>query len=428
MKNALICLERLGIGGVETFTITQIEEFSRRNIKCIVLCKDGILREKISNKKNIHWINFDFEIKNEIDYEKVVELENIVKKNKIDFIYVHQFSIIPYILPIVYKMKIPYIAYLHNIVPKTCEWFMDTYDIYKALFPMFLEGASKLIAITNKVKEENMKLFSLPEERYITINNSLDFTNFPDRKIKKIKMEFNNLVLFGRIAEQKRNSIYTAVDFFHYVKEKYNPKAQLTIIGDGEIYEEISKKFQEKDIHFKGAISNMAEELEKADILLGVDRCMLEAVASKKPAIVCGYNKNTVMITPNNLKDAIVENFTGINLADDKDELFSYNEEELKDILEKNYKYVKEKLSITDCVYLDITPFDPTRINLNHILENINYYTKSLTSAKEETKKWYDCAIETHNEVERLNKEIENTRINKFKRNFKNIINKKSSK
>ena len=52
MKKALICLEQLGIGGVETFTITQVEEFARRNIKCYVLAREGLLSEKIKQLKN----------------------------------------------------------------------------------------------------------------------------------------------------------------------------------------------------------------------------------------------------------------------------------------------------------------------------------------------------------------------------------------
>lgn len=47
MKNALVCLEQLGIGGVETFTLTQVNEFNRRGIKCYILSRDGILREKL---------------------------------------------------------------------------------------------------------------------------------------------------------------------------------------------------------------------------------------------------------------------------------------------------------------------------------------------------------------------------------------------
>ena len=69
-------------------------------------------------------------------------------ENNIDFIYVHQFPCVLYILPAVFKTKTPYIAYLHSIIPKTCEWFMDTYDVYKILFPIYFEYASKIIAIS----------------------------------------------------------------------------------------------------------------------------------------------------------------------------------------------------------------------------------------------------------------------------------------
>lgn len=157
MKKALICLEQLGIGGVETFTITQIEEFSRRKIKCYVLAREGLLLNKINGIKNVEFFEFDFKLENRLDKEKINWLENFVKEKKIDFMYIHQFPCIPYILPVAFKTKIPYIAYLHGIVPNTCEWFMNTYDIYKILFPLYFEHASKIIAITDKVKEENKK-------------------------------------------------------------------------------------------------------------------------------------------------------------------------------------------------------------------------------------------------------------------------------
>ena len=94
MKKALICLEKLDIGGVETFTITQIEEFVRRGIECYVLSKDGILREKLNNIKNVKWVEFDFKLERTLNHEKINELEKFIIKKKIDFIHVHQFSCI----------------------------------------------------------------------------------------------------------------------------------------------------------------------------------------------------------------------------------------------------------------------------------------------------------------------------------------------
>ena len=85
MKRALICLEQLGIGGVETFALTQIDEFNRRGIKCYVLCRDGILRKHIDNKKNIEWVEFDFKLEQTINSLKTKFGKNsIIKAMNLD--------------------------------------------------------------------------------------------------------------------------------------------------------------------------------------------------------------------------------------------------------------------------------------------------------------------------------------------------------
>lgn len=413
MQNALICLEQLGIGGVETFTITQVEEFARRKIKCYVLARDGLLSEKLKKLKNIEFIEFDFKLENRINTEKVKWLKNFIKEKNIDFIYVHQFSCVPYILPVVFETRIPYIAYLHNIVPKTCEWFMEHYDIYNVLFPIYFECASKIIAITEKVQQEHINLFRLPKEKYIIINNSLDFSKYPNKKVEKLNKPYNNLMWFGRVSEQKRTSIETAVKFYKYYKKNYNSKSILTIVGDGEICEEMKEKYQDKSIVFKGAVSDMIPEIKKSDILLGVDRCMLEAVASKKPAIVCGYKGNVILITPKNIKDAIEENFTGINLKDDKDEFFKYKEKDLLKIINENYDYVSKHLAITDSVYLDIEDFSG-KSDLISVFKGLNYYTNRIKELEEENKKLYLRTQELYKKIDKLNEYFDESIIGRM--------------
>ena len=67
MKNILICLERLDIGGVETFTIAQVKEYAKRGIKCYVLSQGGLLERKLKDLKNVELINFKFNIENRIE-------------------------------------------------------------------------------------------------------------------------------------------------------------------------------------------------------------------------------------------------------------------------------------------------------------------------------------------------------------------------
>lgn len=424
MKKALICLEQLGIGGVETFTITQIEEFTRRNIKCYVMARDGILKEQIENKSNIEYIEFDFKLENTLDYSKISEIEKFVIKNKIDFIYVHQFPCVPYILPVVFKTKVPYVAYLHNIVLNTCEWFMNTYPIYRILLPTYFECASKIIAISETVKEENKKLFNLPERKYITIKNSLDFNNYPNKKIKSINCNYKTMLWFGRITQLKRQSIETAIEFYDYCKENYNKDMKLIIVGDGELFDEMVEKAKNKNIIFKGALSNMKSEIEKADILLGVDRCALESIASKKPTIICGYDKNIVLITPKNIKKAAAENFTGRNLKNDKSEIFKYNQKEIIDIIEKNYDYVSENLSISKSIYLDIDNFENS-VNMNNIFFEINEYQKKIASLEKKNKELFLEGQELYKIIDsyKTRNNIINRMITKTSNFYRNLLN-----
>ena len=83
MKNALICLEQLNVGGVETFSVTQIEEFSKRGINCVVLAKKGKLCEKIEKIKNVKIIDFEYKLQNYIDFDKVKVIENVIIENNI---------------------------------------------------------------------------------------------------------------------------------------------------------------------------------------------------------------------------------------------------------------------------------------------------------------------------------------------------------
>ena len=218
---------------------------------------------------------------------------------------------------------------------------------------------------------------------------------------------------FGRISEQKRVSIDTAVKFFRYYKEKYNSKAKLTIVGNGELYDEMTEKYNDPSIFFRGAVPDMIPEIEKADILLGVDRCMLEAVASKKPAIVCGYKGNIVLITPQNIKDAIEENFTGINLKDDKDELCKYSEKELIEILNKNYSYVADNLAINNSVYLDIEPFQENS-SLQSVFCGLNYYTEKINNLEKENKELYLKTQKLYKEINQLNKYLRKSIIGRL--------------
>ena len=71
MKNKaiLICLEKLGVGGVETSVYNQSLAFKEKGYNVVVLAQKGIYTEKLE-AKGITCIEFEFKLGNEIDAAK----------------------------------------------------------------------------------------------------------------------------------------------------------------------------------------------------------------------------------------------------------------------------------------------------------------------------------------------------------------------
>ena len=83
------------------------------------------------------------------------------------------------------------------------------------------------------------------------------------------------------------------------------------------------------------------------------------------------------------------ENFTGNNLKDDEEEIFNYNEKQLKKIIESNYSFIKSKFHITNSVYLDIEPMECMDLDLNQIIENTNSNIEKICSLEKESKELF---------------------------------------
>ena len=398
MKNILICLERLDIGGVETFTIAQVKEYAKRGIKCYVLSQGGLLEKKLRNLKNVELINFTFKIENKINNDEIKIIEKIIKNKKIDSICIHQYPCIPYLMPLILKYNIPYMAYIHSTVEGTFEWYMKTYPMYHVLFPMFFKNASKIIAVTEKAKKENQKLFDIDNSKYLIINNSIDFSEYEDIKINNNLQIINKFMYFGRLAPEKEKSIISAIEFYKYYKENVNKEAVLKIVGDGVLLEELKTKYENEFIKFTGAVSDTIKELKKTDAVIGVDRCILEGIAAKRIAIISSYHGNIALVTPKIIEKEIEENFSGKSLDDNKDEIIQYSAEELKGIIESNYDKIKNKLSISNNI---ITTLEEIKYNIDSA-----EFFKAFAKEQEIVSKVMATNYELYQEIIRLKEKL----------------------
>ena len=407
MKNILICLERMNIGGVETSVLNQVMEYKRRGIKPIVISKTGIFTDFLK-ENNIDYEEIEFPLENNIDINRVNKIIDIIDKYNVEQVIINQFPCILSVLPACIIKNIPFIAYVHTafhtIKPgenNVYDWYEKTYPFFKDLLKIYFENASKIIAISNSAANYVKERYNINEYKFEILKNSI---NLNEHKSSNNENKKEKWVLISRLYNEKLQSVKNGIDLF----DKYNnPNKTLTIVGDGDKrkeLEEYAKNKKSKDkINFVGASNNVKDIIDKNDIVLGLDRVMLEAVAMKKIAVLIGYDNPKQVITMKNIDIEANEGFCGESLENtDIQTLAKFLENENINV-EDNYEFVKENLNIEKNIYLD-EPIKPD-------------YTKANIKIFELIQKLQNDKLKLEKEILNL-KNIDNNELEKLKQDL----------
>lgn len=433
-KNILICLNKLDIGGIETAVVNQTSEFIDRGYRVVILAKRGIYTNIVEDKGAI-CIDINFQLKDGYDLENSKLIEKIIREYDISQVHVHQFDCIPSIFPACVNTNTEYIAYIHTGVTGTYDWFEEHYVSYKSIFNMYYNMAYKIVTITETAKNENKRKYNVDDEKYIIRNNSIRFTDNITNNLAPNKIE--KFLIISRFSEVKRNSIKNAINLFKHYKDNHI-EATLTIVGRGEDEDFVKNEVEDiKDsVNMIGAKNNVLEFMKDYDVVIALDRCILEAIATKRLAIISGYEKLRGIITHENIELAANENFSGRNL-DEKEisdiikELECLDEEKIANIVNKNYEFAYENLNIKNNIYLikdndkDYIEIDKKRYfeNIESLIGKIKIFedkaNKIYTDSKE-AQKYFEEQIEIRdNQIKELKQEID-----KVKEEYDDINNK----
>ena len=410
-KTVMICLEQLGIGGVETAVYNQAYTLKEKGYNVIIVARNGIYKQKLENY-GIKCIDFEFALENKFDFEKTEMLKKVMRENDVCEVHIHQFPCILSAFKACIDLKIPYVAYIHvGLLTKeenVYDWYEKTYSVYNIAFKMFFENAYKIVAITDYAAEYNMKRYKIAKEKYIIICNSINFDlyNISDKdkdndSTKGIDTEDRNsnkngnrnenknylsdgkikkFLLVSRISHEKLSSIKNAIDLYISYCDKTNiVDARLDILGDGEEIDEVkdyinqinTKKYEST---FLGKSNDVAKYIKSSDVVFGLGRCILETIALKKLAIIAAYNLSATLVKSSNIKEACNNNFDGKNFKTSFydlliDELIKLDEISIKKIVDDNFEYVYNNLNAKKNVYIIHEGQD-----LQKIEENIEKY------------------------------------------------------
>lgn len=380
-RTVLICLNYFQIGGVETFVYNQVIALLKKGYEVIVLGMDGLYSEKFK-KTGAKCINFEFENKNYYDYEKTESFIKILQENKVTEVHNNSFQSMNVVLPACLMTNTPYVVYTHmseSVIDEEFKFFEEHYETYKDNIEMYYKYAERIIAITPKTKEIIDKKFNIKDKnKVIYMRNAINFDMYmPSREVKEIK----NILIISRLEELKQKSVIEGIELYKALKSK-NDNMSLTIAGDGNKKKEIERFVKDNDIRnvtFLGAISTVKEELDKSDIVIGVGRGILEAIAMKRIAIISGYTGIRDILSEDNFDIELDDNLSGKHLKVNKidsiaKKIEKLSKKEISEIVDYNYKRAKDELDFSNNLY---TVTNPKKCNYKEKYEDIlNYMIK----------------------------------------------------
>ena len=412
MKSILICCNSMGIGGVETVILNQVISFTKKGYQTYVIAKNGEYSHKV-NELGGEFIDFDFPEENEINIDRVNQIVDIIREKKITEIHIHKYQCIPSILLAALITEIPYFAYEHG-VKDTKKYYTWNYPIYKFLFPIYFENAYKIIAITPKVAEITKNEYGFSDDKYIIVHNGIDFDMY-----KNQNLNFNNsikkVLIVSRIDNEKMPTIYNGIDFFNKILS-IDKSIKLDIIGGGnsekELIEYLNKigidsSYDNKEVTVRllGKQTDISKFLERTDLLLGVGRCVLEAIAMKVPTVITGYDGINGLVTVKNIDVALEENFSGINMPTLNEEEcindYLMLKENKRKIVEDVYEIAKDKL---DCCknYITIPEDESISFNWFHLFNVLKEYSEIIGEQSIDIKNKNDCIQKIESEKQKM--------------------------
>lgn len=417
--NILICTENLGTGGVETVVFNQAIALKEQGNQIYLLSGGGEYQVKME-ENGIQWIPFDFKVENTFPIQDVDKMVALVQEKKINQIYVHKIICIPLMLMVCNKAKIPYVVYVHDELPQTYEWFMNNFNIYDLSMKLFFQNAYKIICISENAKKYSQKYLEIADDKYLIIKNSVNFDIY--KCTNKIEKELpENFAIVSRIAHEKFTSVKNAIELFCAYSDKTQFKTKLTIIGDGDKKEEllslIETKKEKYQIEYKGATNDVVRVMNENDVILGLNRCALEAMAIKRIVVLSGYENLKGILKPENIDLALEDNLSGNNLGTvtletQVEQLLNLSQNEIERITEENYKKIVEKTDIKHNLYKIPEDITKNEIDYQDMYTKINKMSEKINSLKQENNEiWKDRQYfkEQLDNKNKENEDLENT-------------------
>jgi len=357
MKNVLIVIDSLGLGGAENLVFSSLKYCDRNRFNyCVATVTKNPKKNLIREIQDIGFSVMDIGSKfNIIEIILILfKLVKIILKNKIEIVHSHLFyaNIISrfavLFARVLFFRKIRMITTLHN--PDYSSEYNSSMKFKIRKIIDVLSGKiinNRFIAVSSYVKRDFEN-----ECGFLNISvvyNGIDLEKYLFEE--KRNNELQKILFVGRFEDRK--GVWELIHAYNFLKKKF-PGISLEFAGDGVLKEEIENFVIEqglKDVKFHGYIKTIQDYLKKGDLLIvpshyeGFGIVIIEAMAAGIPVMatnvtaipeIIQHGQNGLLIQPKSSEE-IVSMVSKIK---------EHNAEKIKNIIERARNDVIERFDI----------------------------------------------------------------------------------
>ncbi|RJQ24501.1 MAG: glycosyltransferase [Peptococcaceae bacterium] len=312
MPAVLLALMGLDIGGAETHVVVLARHLKEMGYKVVVASNGGRYEEEIVRygvrhyKVPLHRPNLL------CIWRSVWLVRQIVAREKIDLIHAHA--------------RIP--AFVADVMGRpACVRFITTAHgkfTARGILKYVSRWGEKTIAVSQDIKDYLIESFRVKEENIVVIPNGIDVEDFnPHLPVEGVAAELGGgegravIALVSRLDSELARVATNLIEACRQVQKDF-ADLRLVIVGDGDGMEEVAERAKELNaaagdelVRLVGARTDINRIMAASDLVVGVSRVALEAMACARNVLLAGSQGFGGLITRDRLGLFRDDNFTG---------------------------------------------------------------------------------------------------------------------